>query len=351
MTSLARLILALALVSLSGASYATDIVGPLELGENSGNVEINSTVSYKLTITSPVVVELTLESGDFDPFLEVWEYREGGVKGDTYEPVDGNQIAYIVGNDDVSEDDDSSHIEMTLQAGEYEVEVSPAFLATAGDFILSYSKHLGSDEDEDGIPDSQERTTPSQYQTNPWLPDSDGDGLLDGEETGEDGVYTAGTDTNPRNADTDGDGIPDGVEVKVLGTNPLDSHDPTSFVDNDHDGLPAYINGDTASTFDPDDDDPDADGDGYGDAYEAAVLALDAIDDASVHPSLGDLNNNGQVDLADIVILKRLVEKVWTLDNDGVKGRFNFDVNRNGILDAGDVTELEKLIAGTTTVK
>jgi outer membrane protein OmpA-like peptidoglycan-associated protein len=53
--------------------------------------------------------------------------------------------------------------------------------------------------------------------TDPYNPDTDGDGLLDGEEVNE---YK----TNPRDPDTDGGGIRDGVEVKY-GANPLDADD------------------------------------------------------------------------------------------------------------------------------
>jgi hypothetical protein len=50
------------------------------------------------------------------------------------------------------------------------------------------------------------------------VPDMDGDGLLDVEET------TLGTD--PLNWDSDGDGFGDGEEVLVLRTDPLNAHDP-----------------------------------------------------------------------------------------------------------------------------
>ncbi|MDQ2949253.1 MAG: hypothetical protein M3Y27_25495, partial [Acidobacteriota bacterium] len=51
--------------------------------------------------------------------------------------------------------------------------------------------------------------------TDPHNPDTDGDGLTDGDEVNK---YK----TNPLLADTDGDGIPDGVEI-TTGTNPLDA--------------------------------------------------------------------------------------------------------------------------------
>jgi hypothetical protein len=66
------------------------------------------------------------------------------------------------------------------------------------------------DPDRDGLTNLQE----FQLGTDPHNPDTDGDGLSDGDEVN---LYH----TNPLLADTDGDGIPDGVEVQTH-TNPLD---------------------------------------------------------------------------------------------------------------------------------
>lgn len=59
------------------------------------------------------------------------------------------------------------------------------------------------DSDNDGLTDEQEK----KLGTDPHNPDTDGDGLFDGEEVN---VYH----TDPLNPDTDGDGYKDGVEVK-----------------------------------------------------------------------------------------------------------------------------------------
>jgi len=88
---------------------------------------------------------------------------------------------------------------------------------TGGNGNLLDDASFGIDQDGDGLTDSVETNTGTYVSanntgTNPSNPDSDNDGLKDGEE-----VITYGT--NPVSADTDSDGAPDGVEV-TAGTNP-----------------------------------------------------------------------------------------------------------------------------------
>ncbi len=114
--------------------------------------------------------------------------------------------------------------------------------------IVSDIKINDNDEDDldnDGLPDSEEY----KYQCNPAVPDSDGDGLLDGAE-----VYTyktipsrADSDndylldsweiftyfTHPMLYDTDQDGLCDGLEVLLHKSNPFHS-------DTDYDSLDDY---------------------------------------------------------------------------------------------------------------
>jgi hypothetical protein len=59
------------------------------------------------------------------------------------------------------------------------------------------------DNDNDGLTDAQE----ADFKTDPFNPDTDGDGLFDGEEVN---IYH----TDPLNPDTDGDTYKDGSEVK-----------------------------------------------------------------------------------------------------------------------------------------
>ena len=79
------------------------------------------------------------------------------------------------------------------------------------------------DSDHDGLYDRDE----ALIGTDPYNPDTDGDGLSDGEEyanannagKGDGARKSYGTD--PLNPDTDGDGLKDGAEVRVYGTDPL----------------------------------------------------------------------------------------------------------------------------------
>jgi von Willebrand factor type A domain/Bacterial TSP3 repeat len=70
-----------------------------------------------------------------------------------------------------------------------------------------------SDADEDSDGDGLSNLQEQQYQTNPLLVDTDGDGLTDGDEVNK---YK----TDPTKLDTDGDGIPDGREV-ANGSDPI----------------------------------------------------------------------------------------------------------------------------------
>ncbi len=169
--------------------------------------------------------------------------------------------------------------------------------------------------DEDGLTSSEEIAAG----TNPLNSDTDGDGLNDGEEVlGLDGVPMSGDETDPLNAcdpnvlaiplgdcdedgltnefedvlgtdpldpDSDDDGINDGDEVSVVGSDPLDECDgnPYAFPDGDcdDDGLTNSeedTNGNgQLDEGETDPRNPDTDGDGLSDEDE--VLGDDGIAD------------------------------------------------------------------------
>lgn len=124
------------------------------------------------------------------------------------------------------------------------------------------------DTDDDGLSDGYE----FNVGPNPCNPDVDGDGLLDGNEV------SIGTD--PNTFDTDGDGLSDGVEV-AIGANPLHP-------DTDGDGL---IDGlEIAFTTNP--LNPDTDGDGLTDGQEVTL----ANGTGCPNPVMADSDGDGLSD-------------------------------------------------------
>jgi outer membrane protein OmpA-like peptidoglycan-associated protein len=156
---------------------------------------------------------------------------------------------------------------------------------TDGEEVLVYkTKPLLVDTDLDGLSDFDEV---KKYKTDPLNPDTDGDGLNDGEEVNKyktdplnpdtdndglsDGDEVIKYKTDPTNADTDGDGLSDGEEVNTFSTNPLSK-------DTDGDGLSDY---DEVMTYKTNPLVKDTDGGSVDDGTEVArgTNPLDAEDD------------------------------------------------------------------------
>ena len=126
--------------------------------------------------------------------------------------------------------------EITFGTGEANETTLPY---EAGDDIFVAKYLVDEDADNDGLTYWVETYTgvyvdETDTGTDPANPDTDGDGLLDGEE-----VYTDNTD--PNDPDTDGDGLKDGDEVRDLDPvapdvqNPFDPNDPDSTGDDGQD--------------------------------------------------------------------------------------------------------------------
>jgi hypothetical protein len=181
--------------------------------------------------------------------------------------------------------------------------------AANGDAEITITIPAPADTDMDGKIDACESGNPlalldpNTDLTNILLPDSDGDGLLDGQELLAGCYQTMDTlaGTHPRMTDTDGDGYGDGMEVLHLSTDPLDPADPDptdpSYADADGDGLPALL--------DFDDTNPDYDGDGFADGYEYVMGT--ATTDASDFPPLADVNGDGIVNNVDGIMLFNMI--------------------------------------------
>jgi hypothetical protein len=149
---------------------------------------------------------------------------------------------------------------------------------------------LDEDDDSDGVLDVDD--------VDPHDPnsDSDGDGITDDVETGDNDQYDASLETNPLDADSDNDGILDGVE------------------DKDQDG-----------TRDPDETDPlnmDTDGDEINDGVE-------------------DANQNGTIDEGESNPLDicdpEAIFPSCDFDNDGILNETDPDDDNDGVLDENDI--------------
>jgi len=119
-------------------------------------------------------------------------------------------------------------------------------LLGAAFLLVSAIRPLAADSDRDGLSNTDEMGT---YYTDQEDPDTDGDGVLDGDEVGR--------RLDPNNPDSDGDGLSDGEELEI-GSNPL-------LIDTDGDAIPDGIEQEELDTS------PilaDTDGDGLSDWQE-----------------------------------------------------------------------------------
>ena len=164
------------------------------------------------------------------------------------------------------------------------------------------------DEETTGIDDPATPANPNGETTDPMNEDTDGDGISDGQEAldGTDpndscssiGGTPLGTSdcdidgltndeeiaigTDPNNPDTDGDGISDGQEVNVDGSNPLNDCNsnggtPLGTSDCDNDGL----TNDEEAALGTDPRDNDSDNDGISDGQEVNTDGTNPLDDCS----------------------------------------------------------------------
>lgn len=177
------------------------------------------------------------------------------------------------------------------------------------------------DEDMDGLIKKEEKN----LGTDPKNPDTDGDGLKDGEEVN---LYK----TNPLNADTDGDGLPDGEEIFKYKTNPLDQ-------DSDGDGLK---DGEEVNLYKTNPAKADTDGDGLSDYEELFNFKTD--------PLKADTDGEGLSDGDEVLKYKTDPLKIDS-DGDGLYDgeeilKYKTDPLRKDT-DMGGVDDLTELTRGT----
>ncbi len=158
------------------------------------------------------------------------------------------------------------------------------------------NESLNTDKDQDGLLKKEEL----KLGTDPNNPDTDGDGLKDGEEVNK---YK----TNPLKTDTDGDGLSDYDEVMKYHTDPLK-------VDTDGDGL---SDGDEVLKYHTDPLKVDTDGDGLSDYEEVMKYKTDPLkvdtDGGTVGDGVEVKRGTNPLDPSDDVP-PAFVEKELTLD-------------------------------------
>ena len=260
---------------------------------------------------------------DDDGMLDGWEVYYGLNPLDDFDAtVDNDEDGFDSNyNGTIEEDEEHNNIL------EFQADTHPYIADTDADGMLDgwewrygldplNALDAGADSDNDGVINRLEynNTAAGPYvevdnitTTLPRNNDTDGDGLLDGEE-----LFNYLTD--PTSSDTDGDGMPDGWEIKY-GLDPLDSID--ALQDNDNDGFDADWNDNITeeeayynlheylNNTDP--TNGDTDGDGMSDGWE-------------VHWGFQPLNTSDAYDDPDNDSLINLYE----FDNSNVEG---FDDN------------------------
>ncbi len=231
---------------------------------------------------------------------------------------------------------------------------------------------IGIDTDLDGLSDSVETNTgeyigPTNTGTDPRNPDTDGDGLMDGEEIIEfqtdpivpDSDQDGLTDweevktyhTDPNSEDSDGDRLPDPWEIaNLLDPNSSTGLDGTS---GDGDGdtlinLAEYLNGTNPH-------DPDTDGDGLNDAWEIQYNFSPTDSNGENGPD-GDADGDGLTNLAEYG--SHTNPRKEDTDEDGLNDLWevenNLDPNdqegsngADGDPDSDGKANLEEMLAGT----
>ncbi|MBK6848426.1 MAG: hypothetical protein IPG96_13175 [Proteobacteria bacterium] len=217
------------------------------------------------------------------------------------------------------------------------------------------------DTDGDGLIDGLEefngdgKTDPAT-ETDPLSQDTDRDGLVDGwidanndgqatpaegEDLDRNGVV-GGNETDPKRADTDGGGESDGSEVLSTRHDPLDPDD--DFIDSDGDGLPDRIeDANRNGQLDAGETNPrlaDSDGDGLSDGIEDRDKDGE-VDGGETDPRRSDSDADGLADgLEDKNHDGRLNAGETDptradSDEDGLEDGVE-DANKNGALDAGE---------------
>lgn len=218
---------------------------------------------------------------------------------------------YIFGVADYDKDGLSNSREREIGSDPRNPDTDGDGIRDGDEVFIYYTSPLKADTDGDGLTDYDEIFT---YKTSPIKFDTDADGLPDGEEIARktnplkldtdedrlsDGDEVQKFNTDALNPDTDGDGIYDGDEVKKYSTNPRSR-------DTDGDGL---TDGEEIIQFKTNPLAKDTDNDGLTDFDEINLYKTDAL--------VSDTDKDGLLDGEEVLKYKTNPLEIDT-DNDGI---------------------------------
>ncbi|HCY76083.1 MAG TPA: hypothetical protein DHV28_09200 [Ignavibacteriales bacterium] len=198
------------------------------------------------------------------------DFSIGGAMTSTYD-LD----SYRSGSDDIWDSYLNASLGLTFTGENCKVDKDMDGLGKCDEKLIGTDPN-NPDTDGDGLKDGEEYLT---YRTDPLNADTDGDGLTDGDE-----VMKYKTD--PLKVDTDGDGLSDGDEVMKYKTDPL-------VVDTDKDGL---NDNDEVMKYKTNPLKADTDGDGLTDGDEVMKYKTD--------PLKADSDGDGLTDSQEVLTYK-----------------------------------------------
>jgi len=272
-----------------------------ELEPNSSTIE-NSWVAYfpagigaEIALSDVVLLDFSI-GGAFTTSYDLDAYKSVGADaGDAYYNVSLG-LTFVGENCDADKDMDGLG-----KCDEKKFGTDPENPDTDGDGLLDGDEVYGK------LNPFKERAFYPEFpgSTNPLSPDTDGDGLTDYEEIM---IYK----TDPNNPDTDGDGLSDGDEVLKYKTDPLKA-------DTDGDGL---SDGDEVLKYKTDPLKADTDGDGLSDGQEVlgVNVELKIVGKPAetklfkTDPLKADTDGDGLTDYAEVMTHKT---DPLTVDTDG----------------------------------